>query len=201
MSDIEKVGSKTLIEKLKDVEDVGTLHVKGYSMHEIASLMSMKTNDVKIYIEEYKKILSKQVEEDPYFLERVQFNTIKALQEFDQLSKEAWETINIATDHGMVPARIQAIKLAGELATKKAQLHKLLGVNTSDGEYIQRMQKAENVNQILSRVLRDVISKHPEIADAVRRELAIAFEIMEKEEEEVIDVESEEIESYPEKED
>jgi hypothetical protein len=191
MSDIEKAGNKTLIEKLKDVEDVGTLHVKGYSMHEIASLMTMKTNDVKLYIEEYKKILSKQVEEDPYFLERVQFNTIKALQEFDQLSKEAWETINIATDHGMVPARIQAIKLAGELATKKAQLHKLLGVNTSDGEYIQRMQKAENVNQILSRVLRDVISKHPEIADAVRRELAIAFEIMEKEE--AIDVVSEEI--------
>jgi hypothetical protein len=191
MSDIEKVGNKTLIEKLKDVEDVGTLHVKGYSMHEIASLMTMKTNDVKLYIEEYKKILSKQVEEDPYFLERVQFNTIKALQEFDQLSKEAWETINIATDHGMVPARIQAIKLAGELATKKAQLHKLLGVNTSDGEYIQRMQKAENVNQILSRVLRDVISKHPEIADAVRRELAIAFEIMEKEE--AIDVDSEEV--------
>ncbi len=191
MSDIEKVGNKTLIEKLKDVEDVGTLHVKGYSMHEIASLMTMKTNDVKLYIEEYKKILSKQVEEDPYFLERVQFNTIKALQEFDQLSKEAWETINIATDHGMVPARIQAIKLAGELATKKAQLHKLLGVNTSDGEYIQRMQKAENVNQILSRVLRDVISKHPEIADAVRKELAVAFEIMEKEE--VIDVDSEEI--------
>jgi outer membrane protein TolC len=78
----------------------------------------------------------------------------------------------------MVPARIQAIKLAGELATKKAQLHKLLGVNTSDGEYIARMQKAENVNQILSRVLRDVISKYPEIADAVRRELALAFEIM-----------------------
>lgn len=193
MSSIEKSDSKTLIEKLKDVEDVGTLHVKGYSMHEIASLMAMKTNDVKIYIEEYKKILNKQADEDPYFLERVQFNTIKALQEFDQLSKEAWETINIATDHGMVPARIQAIKLAGELATKKAQLHKLLGVNTSDGEYISRMQKAENVNQILSRVLRDVISKHPEIADAVRRELAIAFEIMDQETVEHEDIEDAEI--------
>lgn len=181
MSNLENVKNKTLIEKIKDVEDVGQLHVKGYSIHEIASLLAMKTPDVKDYIEEYKKILAKQVEEDPYFLERVQFNTIKALQEFDQLSKEAWETINIATDHGMVPARIQAIKLAGELATKKAQLHKLLGMNTSDSDYIQRMQKAENVNQILSRVLRDVISKYPEIADAVRRELAVAFEIMEAE--------------------
>lgn len=191
MSDIERTESKTLIEKLKDVEEVGLLHIKGYSMHEIASLMALKTNDVKIYIDEYKKILNRQADEDPYFLERVQFNTVKALQEFDQLSKEAWETINIATDHGMVPARISAIKLAGELATKKAQLHKLLGINTSDGEYIARMQKAENVNQILSRVLRDVISKYPEIADAVRRELAIAFEIMA--EEEVVDVDSEEI--------
>jgi len=191
MSDIERTESKTLIEKLRDVEEVGLLHIKGYSMHEIASLMALKTNDVKIYIDEYKKILNRQADEDPYFLERVQFNTVKALQEFDQLSKEAWETINIATDHGMVPARISAIKLAGELATKKAQLHKLLGINTSDGEYIARMQKAENVNQILSRVLRDVISKYPEIADAVRRELAIAFEIMA--EEEVVDVDSEEI--------
>jgi len=187
MPDIERAKSQTLIEKLKDVEDVGQLHVKGYSIHEISSLMSLKPGEVKDYIEEYKKILSKQVDEDPYFLERVQFNTIKALQEFDQLSKEAWETINIATDHGMVPARIQAIKLAGELATKKAQLHKLLGMNTSDSDYISRMQKAESVNQILSRVLRDVISKYPEIADAVRKELAIAFEIMDKED--VIDTE------------
>lgn len=190
MSNIEKSSDKTILEKLKDIEDVGRLHVKGYTMHEIASLMTMKTNQVKEYVEEYKKIISKQVEEDPYFLERVQFNTIKALQEFDELSKEAWETINIATDHGMVPARIQAIKLAGELATKKAQLHKLLGVNTSDGEYIARMQKAENVNQILSRVLRDVISKYPQIADAVRKELAVAFDIIEKEE----DLEGEEVE-------
>jgi hypothetical protein len=40
------------------------------------------------------------------------------------------------------------------------------------------MQKAENVNQILSKVLRDVIGKHPDIANEVRVELEIAFEIM-----------------------
>jgi len=144
--------------------------------------MSSNVDAVKEHIEEYKKIISRQAEEDPYFLERIQFNTIKALKEFDELSKEAWETINIATDHGMVAARIQAIKLAGELATKKAQLHKLMGGNNSDAEYIGRMQKAENVNQVLSRVLRDVISKFPEVAEEVRKELAIAFEIMDEQE-------------------
>lgn len=180
MSDIEKSKEKTILEKIKDIEEAGLLYVKGYNYNEIATLLSIKTSEAKEYIFEYKKILERQAEDDPYFLERVQFNTIKALQEFDQLSKEAWETVNIATDHGMVPARIQALKLCGELASKKAQLHKLLGGSNSDSNYIQRMQKAESVNQILSRILRDVISKYPQIADEVRRELAVAFEIMGK---------------------
>jgi hypothetical protein len=178
MSDIEIVKTKSLIEKIKDVEQVGLLHVKGYSMREISTLMSIPVNEIKEYIEEYKLILNQTIEEDPFFLEKVQFNTIKALTEFDELSKEAWETITIATDNGMVAARIQAIKLAGDLATKKAQLHKLMGGNQTDGEYIARMQKAENVNQILSKILRDVISKYPDIANEVRKELEIAFEIM-----------------------
>lgn len=178
MSDIEHVEEKTILDKIKDIEQAGLLYVKGYSYHEISVLLSISTSAAKEYIGEYKKILERQADDDPYFLERIQFNTIKALQEFDQLSKEAWETVNIATDHGMVPARIQALKLCGEIASKKAQLHKLLGGNNSDSNYIQRMQKAENVNQILSKILRDVISKYPEIAEEVRRELAIAFDIM-----------------------
>jgi len=182
MSNSEIIKTKTFVDKIKDIEEVGLLFVKGYSKSEIGTLMTLTPNEVKEYIEEYKLFLNKSAEEDPYFLERIQFNTLKALQEFDELSKEAWETINIATDHGMVAARIQAIKLAGEIATKKAQLHKLMGGgNQADTEYIQRMQKAENVNQILSKILRDVISKHPAIAEEVRRELEIAFQIMGKE--------------------
>lgn len=186
MSDIEKLKDKTIIDKIKEVERSGLMHVKGYNYSDIASFLSISITEVKENIQEYKKIIQRQVDEDPYFLEKVQFNTIKALSEFDELSKEAWETIAIATDHGMISARIQAIKLAGEIAKNKAQLHKLLGASTSDGEYIARMQKAESVNQILSKILRDVISKYPEIAEEVRRELAVAFEIMDRPE--VIDV-------------
>lgn len=184
MSNIEPIKEKTILEKVRDIEEAGLLYVKGYSYHEVATLLSISTNEAKEYILEYKKILERQAEDDPYFLEKIQFNTIKALQEFDQLSKEAWETVNIATDHGMVPARIQALKLCGEIASKKAQLHKLLGGNNADSNYIARMQKAESVNQILSRVLKDVIAKYPQIAEEVRRELAIAFEIMGKDGEE-----------------
>ena len=189
MSELEKVKDKTILDRLKDIEQCGIMNVKGYNYTDIASFLSISVNEVKDNIQEYKKIIQKKVDEDPYFLEKVQYNTIKALSEFDELSKEAWETIAIATDHGMISARIQAIKLAGEIAKHKAQLHKLLGSSTSDGDYIARMQKAESVNQILSKILRDVISKYPEIAEEVRRELAVAFEIMDKPE--VIDVEEE----------
>lgn len=192
MSNLEHVKRETILDKIKDIEKAGVLHVKGYSYNEISSFLSISVTEAKNYIEEYRKIIQRQAEKDPYFLERIQFNTVKALQEFDQISKEAWETVSIATDHGMVAQRIQALKLAGDIATKKAQLHKLMsGGNQADAEYIQRMQKAESVNGILSRVLRDVISNHPQIADEVRKELAIAFEIMnggqEEEDENIID--------------
>jgi predicted transcriptional regulator len=179
MSEIEKVPESGIMRELRDIEDAGIMHVKGYSYNEIASLLSITVNKAKEYVKEYKLIIQRQADEDPYFLEKIQFNTIKALQEFDQISKEAWETVNIATDHGIVAARIQALKLAADVANKKAQLHRLMGGGSStDGEYIARMQKAENVNQILSKILRDVIAKHPSIADEVRRELEVAFEIM-----------------------
>jgi hypothetical protein len=185
VSNIEPLRDNTILGKIKDIEDAGIFRVKGYSYNEIASFLSISVNQAKEYVEEYKRLVQRQADNDPYFLERIQFNTIKALQEFDQISKEAWETVSIATDHGMLAQRIQALKLASDVATKKAQLHKLMsGANQADADYISRMQKAENVNQILSKILRDVIAKHPAIADEVRRELALAFEIMGNEEEE-----------------
>jgi hypothetical protein len=179
MSEIEKAPEKNIVTELKDIEDAGLLHIKGYSYSDIASLLSVSVNKAKDYVSQYKFIIQKRADDDPYFLEKIQFNTIKALQEFDQISKEAWETVNIATDHGMVALRIQSLKLAADVAVKKAQLHKLMGAaNSTDGDYIARMQKAENVNQILSKILREVIAKHPDIAEEVRRELEIAFEII-----------------------
>jgi predicted transcriptional regulator len=178
MSEIEKA-SKDIITELKDIEDAGVLHIKGYSYNEIGSLLSISTPKAKEYVEQYKNVLQRQADSDPYFLEKIQFNTIKALQEFDQLSKEAWETVSIATDHGMVAVRIQALKLAADIAVKKANLHKLMtGTNSTDSDYIARMQKAESVNQILSKILRDVISQYPDVAEQVRSELSLAFEIM-----------------------
>jgi hypothetical protein len=168
----------TLIDRLELVDEVGSYHIKGYTVPEIASTLDIEKSDVREYISEFKLILNRQAEDDPYFLERVQLNTIKALAEYDEIGKEAWETVSIATDHGMVSARIQALKLCGELAHKKAQLHQLMNNNQTDVEYVARMQRAESVNGLLSKIIRDVIAQYPDVRDKVQRDLADAFEIL-----------------------
>ena len=179
----------SIVNELDDIEEAGLMYIKGYKVSEIATVMSITAKKARRYINDYKQVLTRRSEEDPYFLEKVQYNTLKALEEFDQVSKEAWETVTIATDHGMISARVQALKLAAEVAAKKAQLHHLLGGNNADAEYVARMQRAESVNQILSKILRETISKFPEIAEEVRNELALAFELMENSDMDVVDAE------------
>jgi hypothetical protein len=169
----------SIVNELDDIEEAGLMYIKGYKISEIATVMSITPRKARKHVTDYKEVLNRRTQEDPYFLEKVQYNTLKALDEFDEVSKEAWETVTIATDHGMISARVQALKLAGEMAAKKAQLHHLLGGNNADAEYVARMQRAESVNQILSKILRDTISQHPDIAEEVRSELALAFELME----------------------
>ena len=47
MSNIEIHKKKTIVEKMKDIEEVGLLHIKGYSKNEIAALMSLQIAEVK----------------------------------------------------------------------------------------------------------------------------------------------------------
>ena len=181
--------SPSIVNELDDIEEAGLMYIKGYKISEISTVMNITAKRARKHINDYKQVLSRRTEEDPYFLEKVQYNTLKALDEFDEVSKEAWETVTIATDHGMISARVQALKLAMEVASKKAQLHHLLGGNNADAEYVARMQRAESVNQILSKILRETISKFPEIAEEVRNELAMAFELMESHDMDVVDAE------------
>jgi transposase-like protein len=174
--DLEKV--ETIFDKAKKVEQVGLLSLKGYSVSDIAELEQLSPNTVRDYVNQYKIFLEGRAEDDPYFLEKVQFNTIKALAEFDEISKESWETVEIATREGMVSARNQALKLCLDIATKKAQLHQLMGGTKSDGEYIARMQKAETVNQIISKVIKDIIADCDVCKPKARVALQEAFNMM-----------------------
>lgn len=170
---------ETILDRAEKVEQVGLLYLKGYRNSEIADLEGLSRPTVNSYIEQYKNWINRKVDDDPYFLERVQHNTLKALSEMDEISKEAWETVEIATREGMVSARTQAIKLCLDIATKKAQLNQLLGGNNkADAEYIARMQRAETVNQMVSGAVRDVVAHCDNCRDKLRPILREIFSMM-----------------------
>jgi predicted transcriptional regulator len=183
MSDIVAAPEPSyILQELEKIEQAGIYAIKGYSNSNIGELLGISAYKAKEYIEEYYRIVQQQSDNDPFFLEKIQFNTVKALKELDEISKEAWETVTVASDNGMVTARIQALKLALDVSTKKAQLHNLLGGGQKDGnaDVMARTQKIETVNGMLSEVLRDVVSGCPRCAEMARVKLAEAYELMQE---------------------
>jgi predicted transcriptional regulator/bacterioferritin-associated ferredoxin len=182
--------------QIERVEEAGELFLRGYRESEIAQILEVTPVQAKKYVEEYKWMLQNEVNNDPHFLDRIGLNTLKTLKELEDIQKEAWETVKVATDNGMVTARTQALKLSLEVTTKKAQLQQLLSAGTKDNsDAYARTQKAETVNQLLSKIIRDVIGDCEKCRERARDMLAQAFSLMEDEQsddEDVIDVESSE---------
>lgn len=177
----DKTYLPTAFDKAEVVENVGILYLKGYRISEIAELTGLNKKTVNSYIDQYKIYVQEKVENDPYFLEQTQFNTLMVLKEFDEISKEAWETVEIATRDGLVGGRNQALKLALDVAGKKAQVLQLMGGQKTDSEYIARMQKAETVNGIISNVIRDVVAHCDECRTRAAPMLREAFALMQEE--------------------
>ncbi len=193
--DVEKreVSLPKTLEDLADVEEIGLLRLRGYNYVEIGKLKGIDPKNAKKKALEYQELLQYQAANDPDFMDRVQEHTIQFLKQYDDLSKEAWESVEIATTEGLIGARINAIKLAGEFLNQKGKLLQLMGASV-DSSYIARMNRAESVNNMLSHVLKETVVDCPNCRDLVRMKLAEAFSLMGNIEEAVdaIDVESDE---------
>lgn len=186
-SDLDK---PDVVEQLEFTQEAGLLHLKGYSVFDIAQKLDVTPYKAKQYIDDAKKLIEYQINQDPYFLEKFTLNVMESLATLNEISKETWETVEIATEHGMVGARNNALKLALDVEGKKAQMKGTVGGNRADSDFIARMQRAESVNQTLSKVIREVVSECPRCSEMSRMQLAEAFEIMKEsdiEDAEVVD--------------
>jgi predicted transcriptional regulator YheO len=175
--ELERTGADPF-KKIEEIEEIGLYHIKGYRNSEIAEITNKSPATVREYIKLYKEQLSQEVERDPYFLERIQHNVLRVMAEFDEISKEAWETVSVATEEGMLAQRTAALKLALDVSKTKAQVLQLMGGANSDNEYISRMQKAETVNMIISRVISEVVADCPKCSIEAKPRLREAFALM-----------------------
>lgn len=188
MTDIERVEAPLgLLQQMATVEEAGVLHLKGYKDSEISQLLEISPVQAKRCVQEYLSIVQGQVDNDPDFLDRIGLNTFKAVAELNEISKEAWETVTIASDQGLITARLQALKLALDVSSKKAQLLQLLNAGSKDNsDSYARTQRAESVNQMLSMVIRDIIGNCDVCKERARDILAQAFSLMPNEDAEIV---------------
>lgn len=172
----------TTLERLDKIEQAGEYHLKGYKNSEIARKLDVSPAHAKTLVTEYKDLIKQRVQADPDFLDRLQENTMEMLDALDLLISEAWATYESAKDNEMINQQINLLKVAGELQEKKAKLLQLMGVKI-DGGMQSRMQRAEQVNEIVSRVLRDIVGDCNVCRGRAMSALAEAFAMMNKEEE------------------
>jgi len=176
--------SGTTLERIETLEKVGDLHLKSYKPSEIARQLGISPAQAKHYIAQYQELIRKKVNSDPDFLERVAENTGEALLRLDQLVKEAWETYETAKDNDMINQQINLLKVAGAFEQQRANLLQLMGAKMDSG-MMARMSKAETVNGIVTRIIKDVVSDCDHCKVEVMPRLAEAFAIMNAQEEAV----------------
>lgn len=169
----------TTIERFEKMERAGDLHLKGYKYSEIARELDVTPQHAKHLITEYKDYVRGRVQEDPDFLDRLQENTMEMLDAFDMLIREAWENYETAKNAEMLNQATNLIKVIGDLQDRKSKLLQLMGVKV-DGGMMARMQKAEQVNDIVSGVIRDVVGECPRCRTEAQVRLAQAFSLMNK---------------------
>lgn len=180
----------SLVQQISDLERVSELHLKRHTPTQIARATGLSTAQVKRLIDQYQEAIATRVMDDPDFLDRLQENTLEALAQQDLLIKEAWETYESAKDLEMMNQQINLLKVMNDLQEKRNKLLQLMGAKVDSG-MTARMQRAEQVNQKVSEVIKDVISGCDRCRTEAQVKLAEAFAIMDKAEE-VIDLEPEE---------
>lgn len=168
-----------VLEKVEQLEQAAKLHLKGYNYAEIGREIGVSTAVAKSYITEYKGWVRNRAEEDPDFLDRLAENTLQALDEMNLIAKEAWTAHAKATEYDMMPHVISSLKLIKEVAAEKSKLLQLAGART-DGGSMADLKRVEQVNEIVSGVLKDVVKECPRCRDMVKIKLAEAFSIMGK---------------------
>lgn len=145
------------LEKADLIQSVAQLYMQGKKETEIAREKSISPSTVKSYIKQWEEWIKDKAQENPELFDRVLENTILFLENYDFMLKNAWEVHDDAKLAAVASTRLQALKLIQELNAQKARLYQLLGPRV-DNNYLEKSKRAERINELLSDILRRVVS-------------------------------------------
>lgn len=190
------------IEKFEKLEKVSELYLKGFNYSQIARELGITPVHAKSLVDEYKEFIHDRAQEDPELLDRLVENTMEVLETISMIAKEAWDTYEQAKSYEMIQQRNASLKNLMDINEKKAKLLQLMGAKVDSGN-TARLQRAEKVNEIVSSIIKEVISDCPKCRLEAQIKLAEAFRLMDRQEEmgEMVELEQPEPEIIIEEED
>lgn len=169
------------IEKFEKLEKVAELHLKGFNYSQISRELDITPAHAKHLVDEYKDFVRDRAQEDPDLLDRLVENTMEVLETMNMISKEAWETYEQAKEFEMIQQRNAGLKNLMDINERKAKLLNLMGGNADSGS-TARLRRAEQVNDIVSSIIKEVIADCPNCRVEAQIKLQEAFSLMDKEE-------------------
>jgi hypothetical protein len=159
MTDLEK--------PFEQMNKVVEMSLKGYEPGKIAKELEIKRADVVRILDEWKSY----AQNDKTIQERAREALTASDQHYSMLINKAWETVEQADLAADYRTKVGAIKLVAEIQSKQMEMLQKAGL-LDNAEVGARIAEAEEKQDILIGILRDVTSKCPTCQREVKQRLS-----------------------------
>lgn len=141
--------------------------LKGYNPTQIAKELDIKRGDVLRIIEEWKSY----AQNDKTIQERAREALVASDQHYSMLMNKAWETVEQSDNAADLRSKVSALKLVAEIQSRQMEMLQKAGLldNTEMGS---RIAEAEEKQEVLMGILRDVTSKCDKCQREVKQRLS-----------------------------
>ena len=156
------------IEKpFEQMNEVVERSLKGYNPTQIAKELDIKRGDVLRIIEEWKSY----AQNDKTIQERAREALVASDQHYSMLMNKAWETVEQSDNAADLRSKVSALKLVAEIQSRQMEMLQKAGLldNTEMGS---RIAEAEEKQEVLMGILRDVTSKCDKCQREVKQRLS-----------------------------
>jgi hypothetical protein len=167
------------LEKAELIQEVAQLSMQGHTNADIARIKGISAGTVRSYINEWEVWIKEKAVENPEMFNQVLENSLKFIDNYDFMLKNAWEVHDESKDAGVPATRLASLKLIQEITAQKARFYQLLGPRV-ETNYLDKARRAERVNEVLSEILRDVVADCDHCYPLVWDKLRQAFSMMER---------------------
>ena len=164
------------IEKpFEQMNEVVERSLKGYNPTQIAKELDIKRGDVLRIIEEWKSY----AQNDKTIQERAREALVASDQHYSMLMNKAWETVEQSDNAADLRSKVSALKLVAEIQSRQMEMLQKAGLldNTEMGS---RIAEAEEQQEVLMGILRDVTSKCDKCQREVKQRLSRISGIVEQ---------------------